>query len=218
MRPMSEDGPGEYDRRITSGAAGAFGSYLMSAAYDVAIRDTNRIVSGEGRDAKSRALHARLESLSEDEKAAAQELARHGVVSALHGLLHGLSHDEDRIRLLFDGEDVARASDGLHGDLFIWMRDLSEFPVRLGARVAGLPHRSISSSAAARRKEERGAGARARAQQSNTDQQMSFRSRWSSSTSSRIASGSWSRCHRHSSRPARSASPSGAPARAALIA
>jgi D-arabinose 1-dehydrogenase-like Zn-dependent alcohol dehydrogenase len=57
-----------------------------------------------------------------------------------------------------------------------------------------------------------------RAQQSNTDQQMSFRNRWSSSTSSRIASGSWSRCHRHSSRPAPSHSPSGAPARAALIA
>jgi len=48
------------------------------------------------------------------------------------------------------------------------------------------------------------------AQQSNTDQQMSFRNRWSSSTSSRIASGSWSRCHRHSSRPAASLSPSGA--------
>ena len=57
-----------------------------------------------------------------------------------------------------------------------------------------------------------------RAQQSNTDQQMSFRNRWSSRTSSRIASGSWSRCHWHSSRPAPSPSPSGAPARAALIA
>jgi NADPH:quinone reductase-like Zn-dependent oxidoreductase len=57
-----------------------------------------------------------------------------------------------------------------------------------------------------------------RAQQSNTDQQMSFRNRWSSSTSSRISSGSWPRCHRHSSCPAPSPSPSGAPARAALIA
>jgi len=47
---------------------------------------------------------------------------------------------------------------------------------------------------------------------------MSFRDRWSSSTSSRIASGSWSRCHRHSRRPASSRSPSGAAARAALIA
>ena len=55
-------------------------------------------------------------------------------------------------------------------------------------------------------------------QQSNTDQQMSFRNRWSSSTSSRIASGSWSRCHWHSRRPAASLSPSGPAARAALIA
>jgi hypothetical protein len=38
-----------------------------------------------------------------------------------------------------------------------------------------------------------------RAQLSNTDQQTWFRNRWSSSTSSRIASGSCSRCHRHSS-------------------
>ena len=57
-----------------------------------------------------------------------------------------------------------------------------------------------------------------RAQRSNTDQQMSSRNLWSSSTSSRIASGSWSRCHRHSSRPAASLSPSAAAARAALIA
>ena len=62
------------------------------------------------------------------------------------------------------------------------------------------------------------AGAPTRSQQSNTDQQMSFRNRWSSSTSSRIASGNWSRCHRHSSRPALSPSPSGAVAHAALIA
>jgi hypothetical protein len=64
----------------------------------------------------------------------------------------------------------------------------------------------------------RGAGGPTRAQQSNADQQMSFRNRWSSSTSSRIASGSRSRSHWHSSRPAASPSPSGAAARAALIA
>lgn len=125
---MSNGGPNEYDRRITSGAVGAFGSYLMSVAYDVAIKDTNLTLSGQGTGAKSRALHERLKALSDDEKAAAHELAHRAVVSALHGLLHGLSHDEDRIRLVFDGEDVAQASDGLHGDLFLWMRDVSEFP------------------------------------------------------------------------------------------
>jgi hypothetical protein len=125
---MSNGGPGEYNRRITNGAVGAFGSYVMSVAYDVAIKDTDQLLTGQAKDAKSRGLYERLERLSTDEKEAAHEVARQAVVSALHGLLHGLSHDEDRIRLVFDGEDVAQASDGLHGDLFVWMRDLSEFP------------------------------------------------------------------------------------------
>ncbi len=47
------------------------------------------------------------------------------------------------------------------------------------------------------------ASAPTRAQQSNTDQQMAFRNRWSSRTSAQIVAGSWSRCHRHSRRHAR---------------
>jgi quinol monooxygenase YgiN len=56
------------------------------------------------------------------------------------------------------------------------------------------------------------------AQQSNTDQHTSLRNLWSSSTSSRISLGSCARCHWHSRRPVCSCSPSGAAARAALIA
>jgi hypothetical protein len=56
------------------------------------------------------------------------------------------------------------------------------------------------------------------AQQSKTDQHTSLRNLWSSSTSSRISPGSCARCHWHSRRPACSRSPSGAAARAALIA
>jgi hypothetical protein len=77
---MSNGGPGEYDRRITSGAIGAFGSYLMSVAYDVAIKDTNLILSGQAKDPGRRALHERLEAVSDDQKAAAHELARQAVV------------------------------------------------------------------------------------------------------------------------------------------
>ena len=45
----------------------------------------------------------------------------------MHGLLLGLPHDEDQVRLLSAGEDVAQASDGVHRDLFVWIRDLSAF-------------------------------------------------------------------------------------------
>jgi hypothetical protein len=55
-------------------------------------------------------------------------------------------------------------------------------------------------------------------QQSNANQHNSLRSRWSSSTSSRISWGSWARCHWHSKRPAASRSSSAAAARSALIA
>jgi hypothetical protein len=55
-------------------------------------------------------------------------------------------------------------------------------------------------------------------QQSNTNQQYSFRNLWSSSTSSRISLGSCARCHWHSRRPASIRLSSGAAARAALIA
>ena len=125
---MTERGPSEYDRRITTGAMGAFGSYLMSRAYDVAVEDTRRILDGTAASPQERELHQRLTPLTEDQKEAAAQLARQAVVSALHGLLHGLSHDEERICITFDGENVAEHSDGLHGDLFIWMRDLSAFP------------------------------------------------------------------------------------------
>ncbi len=108
-----------------SGVVGAFGEYLMKTAYDVAIRDTRLVLNGGGASDQAKALHARLASLSDDERLAVAEVGRQAVVSALHGLLHGLSHDEDRIALTFDGENVAAASDGLHGDLFRWIDELS---------------------------------------------------------------------------------------------
>lgn len=128
MPSMTTGSPDEYERRITSGAIGAFGTYVMSQAYDEAIRDTQLVLSGNAAGPKGRRLHERLKALSDDQRQAAAELARDAVMSALHGLLRGLSHDADQIRLLFRGEDVAQASDGLHGDLFVWIRDLSEFP------------------------------------------------------------------------------------------
>jgi hypothetical protein len=112
----------------TKGIVGAFGEYLMKNAFDVAIADTRLVLGGTAASPSARDLHARLGGLTDDQRLAVEHLARDAVVSALHGLLHVLSHDEQRIKLIFDGEDVAAASDGLHGDLFAWMRHLSGFP------------------------------------------------------------------------------------------
>src|SRR4051794_10098837 len=102
----------------------AFGAYLMQRTFDEAMWSVELILDGEPAAPENQRLKARLSGLSPDERQAAKKLARDGVIVALHGL----SHDEERIRLLFDGLDVATSSDGLQGDLFTWLRELSRYP------------------------------------------------------------------------------------------
>ena len=99
--------------------------------------------------------------------------------------------------------------------------------VRIGAAAAGRPGLGRRASAVRRRGAAPGVNRPGRGltgsrsagiQQSKANQHSSLRSRWSSSTSSRISPGSCARCHRHSRRPASSCSPAGAAARAALTA
>ena len=71
--------------------------------------------------------------------------------------------------------------------------------------------RPSAAPAATERRQPDDAVSERAAQQSKANQHNSLRSRWSSSTSSRISPGSWARCHRHSRRPASSRSSSGPP-------
>jgi hypothetical protein len=130
---MSDEELSEHERRITTGTIGAFGRYLMERTFDEGVWSADLVLNGNPASPSDQALRERLRDLTADERQAVAELARDAVISALHGLLHGLSHDEDRIRLLFDGLDVAAASDGLHGDLFIWLRELSKYPYDVSA-------------------------------------------------------------------------------------
>lgn len=123
---MTTGGPDGYDQRATTGDLGGFGRYLMSHSVDEAIRATRRVLDGTAAAEVDRQLHERLGSLNDDQRAAIEEVARNAVVEALHGLLHGASCDE--LRILYRGVDVAAESDGLHADLFIWIRELSQFP------------------------------------------------------------------------------------------
>jgi hypothetical protein len=126
---------GDYDRRITTGTMGAFGRYLMERTFDQGVWCTDLVLNGEPASAAQRTLSERLRDLTVDERHAVAELTRDALIAALHGLLHGLSHDEDQIRLLVNGVDVAAASDGLHGDLFTWLREASKYPYDFRAQM-----------------------------------------------------------------------------------
>lgn len=122
-----------YYVRMMAGPVGHFGAYLMECCFDEGMDSALGTLEGKWKSDESMALTRRLASLSADQREAVVALVRDSLIAALHGLLHGLSHDEDRIRLLFDGHDVASESDGLQGDLFDWLRDLSRHPFDFGS-------------------------------------------------------------------------------------
>ncbi len=103
-------------------------AYLMERSYDEGVRTAEKTLEGRWRAEPSRRLTSRLASLTHDEREAVMELVRDALVSAHHGLLHGISHDTELIRVLFDGHDIAQDSDGLQGDLFLFLRLLSTYP------------------------------------------------------------------------------------------
>jgi hypothetical protein len=117
-----------YYARMMAGPVGHFGAYLMQRAFDPAMAAAIRTLDGTAPAPRDRRLHERLSELTSDERAAVIEVARASVIEALHGLLHGMSNDTGRIQLEFEGENLAEISDGLHGDLFDWLRDLSKHP------------------------------------------------------------------------------------------
>ena len=117
-----------YDERILSGPVGAFGKYLVERSYDEGMRSAEWTLAGRWRGESRRQLTERLGRLDDDEREAVTELVQSALIDSLHGLLHGLAHDGDRIRLLWEGHDVSSESDGLHGDLFLFLRLLSAYP------------------------------------------------------------------------------------------
>jgi hypothetical protein len=124
-----------YDHRILSGPVGGFGKYLMERSYDEGMRSAEWTLAGRWRVEYRKRLTERLARLEQDERDAVLEIVRTALVDSLHGLLHGIAHDGDRIRLLFEGHDVAAESDGLHGDLFLFLRLLSAYPYDAGSSL-----------------------------------------------------------------------------------
>ena len=125
-RELDETNP--YYRQMMAGSRGRFGRYLMERSFDPGVWTASSLLDGTLRADSDQALSKRLQTLTADQRDAVLALARKSVIAALHGLLHGLSNDENVIQLFFEGENIAKESDGLHGDLFWWLRDLSKYP------------------------------------------------------------------------------------------
>ncbi len=117
--------PGSYDDQLINGPTGRFLRYLLVRSYARPLRDAAAVLEGTAAGPEAKVLHEALSTLTVEQRQAISALVKDALEGSIHNFLHALSHDQDQIRLLFDGEDVAEHSDGLHGDLFIW---LDHFP------------------------------------------------------------------------------------------
>jgi hypothetical protein len=118
--------PGSYDDKMLNGPVGRFGRYVVERGYAPGVAAMESSLSGKGVAPDEAHLRGLLATLSADQADAVRELVKNALLEALHGLTHGISHDTDAIQVLFEGQDVAALSDGLHGDLLVWLATFSE--------------------------------------------------------------------------------------------
>ena len=129
MSDRDDDLKNPYYVRMMEGARGRFARYFVERTYDSGMASALGTLEGRWKAPSLQELQAKCASLSREQRQVVIEVVQDALIAAAHGFLHGLSQDEDLIQLLFEGEDMAAESDGLQGDFFWWLRDLSRYPL-----------------------------------------------------------------------------------------
>jgi hypothetical protein len=113
-----------------------FGEFYVRNLRDKMLHDLDMLLSGSWNAPGVQDLQQRLVALPEDGRALIREAAEHMVVTGMHDLLFALQEEADNdgaIRLTVDGVEVAKASDGMHGDIFSdegWIARFSQYPTK----------------------------------------------------------------------------------------
>jgi hypothetical protein len=99
----------------------AFGRFIMENLRDRGISFFDALAAQSWKAPAVQKLQRDLAALGEDERAVARRSVVAAVDTAVHDFLFALqdsSESEAGVRVIFDGHDVARISDGLQGELF----------------------------------------------------------------------------------------------------
>ena len=111
-----------------------FGEFFIRNLRDKMLNDLEMLLQGSWKAPGLQKLQRKLCQLDAAEKELLRELADRLVITGMHDFLFALQEQFDAdgsIRVLVDGEDVAKISDGLHGEIFGeegWITRFSKFP------------------------------------------------------------------------------------------
>ena len=111
-----------------------FGAFFVRNLRDKILDCLETLLAGKSKALEVQELQRKLAQLSEDEKKLVRDLVEDITTDGMHDLLFALQEEADAggaIRVLVDDKEVAKVSDGLHGELFGdegWIVRYSKYP------------------------------------------------------------------------------------------
>jgi hypothetical protein len=114
-----------------------FGEFFVRNTRDKMLFDLHMLLRGEWKAPALRPLQKKISKLSAAEKEVVREMVEHITTGGMHDFLFALQEHADdadgSVRLIVDGVEVAKLSDGMHGEIFGedgWIARFSEYPQR----------------------------------------------------------------------------------------
>lgn len=98
-----------------------FGSFVVRNLRDRMLFDLDMYLRGKWSAPESQVIQERLSRMPPEDQASIRDLVDRLITSGMNGLLFALQEETDAdgsIRVVVDGQEVAKLSDGLHGELF----------------------------------------------------------------------------------------------------
>ena len=113
-----------------------FGEFVVQNLRDKMLHDLEMLLSGSWKAPNAQGIQQWLANMSEADREQIRDLAEHLVTTGMHDLLFALQEQADTdgpICVTVGGVDVARQSDGMHGEIFSddgWIARFSRYPKR----------------------------------------------------------------------------------------
>ncbi len=124
-----------------------FGALVVRNLRDKMFFDLEMLLRGAWKAPALQELQRRIACLSDSQKQVVHDLAEHMTTTGMHDFLFALQEEADSggaIKVSVDGHEVAKLSDGLHGEIFGddgWIVRYSEYPSDVENRTIALGNR-----------------------------------------------------------------------------
>jgi hypothetical protein len=111
-----------------------FGQFFVQNLRDRMFDDLERLLSGRSQPPAVRKLQAQLSGFTDEQKQVLRDLTEELVTAGMHDFLFAIQEQADAggaFKVLVEGQEVAKLSDGLHGEIFGddgWIVRFSKYP------------------------------------------------------------------------------------------